>query len=112
MSEHTAGVDNLVQVPFVIVALASLAYVFATVLTTIAAAQQPAAMPDFSMDNASAWLTVGDELLPPPSGPGPVTFDKRYPYVDNGRARRTGTQPTIGWRTSAIRSLSPGPSSK
>jgi hypothetical protein len=46
------------------------------------------------MDNASAWLMVGDELLPPPSGPGPVTFDKRYPYVDNGRARRTGTQPT------------------
>jgi len=37
---------------------------------------------------------VGDELLPPPSGPGPVTFDKRYPYVDNAAARRTGTQPT------------------
>jgi hypothetical protein len=26
------------------------------------------------------------ELLPPPSGPGPVTFDRHYPYVDNARA--------------------------
>src|SRR5207245_866425 len=37
---------------------------------------------------------VGDDFLPPPAGPGPVTFDKRYPYVDNAAARRTGTQPT------------------
>jgi hypothetical protein len=59
-----------------------------------AAAQQKASVPDFSMDTKSAWLMVGDELLPPPSGPGPITFDKRYPYVDNGRARRTNTQPT------------------
>jgi hypothetical protein len=60
----------------------------------IGAAQQRAAVPDFTIDNKSAWFMAGDELLPPPSGPGPVTFDKRYPYVDNGRARRTGTQPT------------------
>ncbi len=57
-------------------------------------AAQPAAVPDFTLDRDSAWLMVGDELLPPPSGPGPVTFDKRYPYVDNGRARRTHSQPT------------------
>ncbi len=78
----------------VIVALASLACVFGTVLPTITAAQQHATTPDFTLDNASAWLMVGDELLPPASGPGPVTFDKRYPYVDNARARRTGTEPT------------------
>jgi hypothetical protein len=78
----------------VIVALASLACVFGTVLPTITAARQHATTPDFTLDNASAWLMVGDELLPPASGPGPVTFDKRYPYVDNARARRTGIQPT------------------
>ncbi len=50
---------------------------------------------DFSGNGDIAWLVVGDELVPPPSGPGPVTFDKRYPYVNNLVARRTGTQPTF-----------------
>jgi len=58
------------------------------------AAQQTAPVPDFTGDSDTAWFVIGDEFLPPPSGPGPVTFDKRYPYVDNGAARRTGTQPT------------------
>ncbi|HMA70185.1 MAG TPA: hypothetical protein VKP67_01645 [Xanthobacteraceae bacterium] len=57
-------------------------------------AQQGVTVPDFTIDSKSAWLMVGDDLLPPPSGPGPISFDKRYPYVDNGAARRTGTQPT------------------
>ena len=35
-----------------------------------AAAQQHGSVPDFSIDDKSAWLMVGDELLPPPSGPG------------------------------------------
>jgi len=49
----------------------------------------------FTIDSKSAWLMVGDDFLPPPGGrPGPITFDKRYPYVDNAAARRTGTQPT------------------
>jgi hypothetical protein len=51
-------------------------------------------IPDFNMAQGSAWLMIGDELLAPPSGPGPITNDKRYPYVDNGRARRTNSQPT------------------
>jgi hypothetical protein len=58
------------------------------------AAQQSVPVPDFTIDNKSAWLMVGDDFLPPPDGPGPVTFDKRYPYVDNAAARRAGTQPT------------------
>jgi hypothetical protein len=66
----------------------------AALLPAPAVAQQKAAVPDFTVDDKSAWPMVGDELLPPPSGPGPITFDKRYPYVDNARARRTGTQPT------------------
>jgi hypothetical protein len=59
----------------VIIALASFACVFGTVLPTIAAAQQRA--PDFTSDTASAWLMAGDELQLPSSGPGQVTFDKR-----------------------------------
>jgi hypothetical protein len=41
-----------------------------------------------------AWMEVGDELLPPPSGAGPITNDPKYPYIDNGKARRLGKQPT------------------
>jgi hypothetical protein len=51
-------------------------------------------VPDLGMTSQSGWMEVGDELLPPPSGPGPVTNDARYPYVDNGAARRAGIQPT------------------
>jgi hypothetical protein len=58
------------------------------------AAQPNGAAPDFFVDSETGWLPVGDDFLPPPSGPGPVTFDKRHPYVDNGAARRSRTQPT------------------
>jgi len=53
-----------------------------------------ASIPTFHPLYGTAWLEIGDELLPPPSGPGPVTNDPRYPYVDNGAARRAGIQPT------------------
>ena len=59
-----------------------------------ALAQQKDNIPDFSLDSKSAWLMISDNLLPPESGPGPVTFDKRYPYVDNRQARQTNSQPT------------------
>ncbi len=59
-----------------------------------AAAAQDAKIPDLGMTSQSGWMEVGDELLPPPSGPGPVTNDARYPYVDNGAARRANRQPT------------------
>jgi hypothetical protein len=58
------------------------------------AGAEPNSVPDFFVNRDTGWLPVGDDFLPPPSGPGPVTFDKRHPYVDNGAARRTGTQPT------------------
>jgi hypothetical protein len=67
----------------------------ACVLTAVAcAAAEPKAVPDLYVDAETGWLPVGDDLLPPPSGPGPVTFDKLHPYIDNGVARRTHTQPT------------------
>ena len=60
-----------------------------------ALAPAPAAdVPDLAGTDATAWFVFNDEFQPPPSGPGPVTFDKRFPYVDNGAARRAGIQPT------------------
>ena len=52
------------------------------------------AIPDLTMKAGLSWMEIGDELLAPPSGPGPVTNDPRYPYLDNGAARRAGKQPT------------------
>jgi hypothetical protein len=52
------------------------------------------AIPDLTMKAGLSWMEIGDELLAPPSGPGPITNDPRYPYLDNGAARRAGKQPT------------------
>ena len=61
----------------------------------VALSPAPAAeLPDLMGTNATAWFVFNDEFQPPPSGPGPVTFDKRYPYVDNREARQRGIQPT------------------
>jgi hypothetical protein len=60
-----------------------------------AAAEPSVAVPNLYIDSDSGWLPVGDDFLPPPGGPGPVTFDKHHPYVDNGAARRAHTQPTF-----------------
>jgi len=45
-----------------------------------ASAQQ--AVPDLAAADV-AWVKVGDDYLPPPSGPAPVTFDKKHPYQPN-----------------------------
>jgi hypothetical protein len=52
------------------------------------------AVPDLAGHKDTAWFVTVDDFMPPPSGPGPVTNDKRYPYVDNVAARRAGIQPT------------------
>jgi hypothetical protein len=59
-------------------------------------------IPNFSPDSVTGWIAgdpngenpVGQDFLPPLSGPGPVTNDKAYPHVDDGAARRNGSQPT------------------
>ncbi len=67
----------------------------AALLPIVGAHGAPSAdIPNFHPLYGTAWLEIGDELLAPPSGPGPVTNDPRYPYVDNGAARRAGIQPT------------------
>jgi hypothetical protein len=67
----------------------------AAVLTGLALSSASAAeIPDLMGTMTTAWFPFSDEFQPPPSGPGPVTFDKRFPYVDNRIARRAGIQPT------------------
>jgi hypothetical protein len=60
----------------------------------LGADETDAAVPVLSGASNMAWMEVGDELLAPPSGAGPITNDPRYPYVDNGEARRRNIQPT------------------
>ena len=43
-------------------------------------------MPDFGIDTQYAWHEIGDEFLPAPTGPKPVTNDPRYPYLSNAQA--------------------------
>jgi hypothetical protein len=44
------------------------------------------------------WVASGKgfgvDFVAPPSGPGPVTNDPKYPYLTNAEAARTGKQPT------------------
>ncbi len=75
---------------------------FATMLIAPAVAADSTAVPNFSPDSRTGWIAgvpegetpIGDDFLQPPSGPGPVTFDKAHPFVDNRLARQSGKQPT------------------
>jgi hypothetical protein len=77
--------------------------VFATMLIAPAVAADGAAVPNFSPDSRTGWIAgvpdgvspIGQDFLQPPSGPGPVTFDKAHPYLDTAAARRAGAQPTL-----------------
>jgi hypothetical protein len=60
-------------------------------------------VPNFAPDSSIGWVAgvaggvspVGQDFLPPPSGPGPVTFDKAHPYLDTAAAARAHAQPTL-----------------
>jgi hypothetical protein len=75
----------------------------ATMLVCPAIGAENVRVPDFSSDSRTGWIAgvpdgvspVGQDFLQPPSGPGPVTFDKAHPYVDSAISRRTGAQPTL-----------------
>jgi hypothetical protein len=62
----------------------------ATALVVPQAAGQNSAIPVLSAPG-SGWYEVGDDFLPPPSGPGPVTADPAHPYQSN----TSGLQPTF-----------------
>ena len=62
---------------------------------TVTAAESTALnVPDFGIRSGMAWHEIGDEFLPPPNGPRPITNDPRYPYISPAIARRTNTQST------------------
>jgi hypothetical protein len=75
----------------------------AALATIPATAADKGAIPIFSPNSTIGWIAgvpesdapIGQEFLPPRSGPGPVTFDKAHPYVDDGLARRRNIQPTF-----------------
>jgi len=79
-----------------------IAGVFAAAMLGWPAIGAESAVPNFSPDSRTGWIAgvpdgetpIGDDFLQPPSGPGPVTFDKAHPYVDNRAARRSGKQST------------------
>jgi hypothetical protein len=82
---------------------ATAALVGAAALLWPASAAESTVIPNFGMDATVGWIAgvqgsdepIGDDFLPPPSGPGPVVSDKDHPYIDNAFALRTGKQPTF-----------------
>ncbi len=49
--------------------------------------------PDFAPDSGTAWVSRGQDFLPPPSGPGPVMADPKRPRVTNDDLRAGRGQP-------------------
>ena len=58
---------------------------------SIEAAQHAARIPDLGAGAGFGWFSIGDDLLPPSSGPGPVVSDPAHPYQSN----TSGRQPTF-----------------
>ena len=79
------------------------AVIAAAIFAWPAAGADNLAIPNFSPDSRTGWVAgvpdgvspIGQDFLQPPSGPGPVTFDKAHPYVDSAISRKTGAQPTL-----------------
>ena len=78
-------------------------FVYAATLIWPALAAESTAIPNFGPDLRVGWVAgvpdgvspVGQDFLQPPSGPGPVTFDKAHPYLDTAASRRSGRQATL-----------------
>src|SRR5262245_6470360 len=56
---------------------------------SIEAAQDSAKIPDLG-SAGFGWFSIGDDLLPPEKGPGPVVSDPAHPH----RSNTSGKQPT------------------
>jgi len=60
------------------------------------------AIPNFMPDSRVGWIAgvpdsetpIGDDFIQPSSGPGPVTYDRAYPFIDNRASRRSGKSAT------------------
>ena len=61
-----------------------------------------AAVPNFAPDSSTGWISgvpdsetpIGDEFIQPSSGPGPITFDRAHPLIDNRKSRQSGKSAT------------------
>jgi hypothetical protein len=51
-------------------------------LALAAAADEKEGIPRFESAD-TGWAKVSDDFQPPESGPGPVTYDRNYPYIPN-----------------------------
>ena len=67
-------------------------------------AAESTTVPNFSANSRIGWIAgvpdgvtpIGQDFLPPPSGPGPVTFDNAHPYFDicrGAKGRRAADAP-------------------
>lgn len=64
------------------------------ILLTALSATSAYAIPNFAPTASSGWFAYTREFMRPPSGPGPVMQDPKYPRVTNDDFRATGKQPT------------------
>ena len=70
---------------------ASLAASSALLPLSLAAAQNTGPIPNLGASAGYGWFSIGDDLLPPASGPGPIVSDPAHPYQSN----TSGRQPTF-----------------
>ena len=61
----------------------------------IPASAAGASPPVFADNPSTGWFAYTREFIAPPSGPGPVMGDPKYPRVSNDDFRVTGRQPTL-----------------
>ena len=83
----------------------------AVMLVGPAMGQEGTAVPDFSPNSRTGWIAgvpdgvspIGQDFLQPPSGPGPVTFDKAHPSPSKTRPAGTGPTSMTAKNAPAIR---------
>jgi hypothetical protein len=79
-----------------------LAGVIAAATLSWPAIAENTAIPNFMPDTTTGWIAgvpdsetpIGDEFIQPPSGPGPITFDRAHPFIDNRKSRQSGKSAT------------------
>jgi len=79
-----------------------LAGVIAAATLSWPAMAENAAVPNFAPDSSTGWISgvpdsetpIGDEFIQPSSGPGPITFDRAHPFIDNRKSRQSGKSAT------------------
>jgi hypothetical protein len=74
---------------------AVVAFIVAGFSAAVPAASAQAPIPLFSPAPNIGWISYGPDFIPESSGPQPVTFDPKHPFIENGieyNAARPGTK--------------------